>query len=123
MLILHGLGMCNSILVPEKLTESGIDVRAMLQLLQQEFFHPSFKFSSENLDQKYIRFSDSLRKKVMDFFEQNHCDEFEKINTFLNEFRKKHVKKRAENHRKQIQKINLEATEIYPKGEDKDLEK
>ena len=59
----------------------------------------------------------------MNFFEQNHCNEFEKINTFLNELRKKQVKKRAENHRKQIQKINFEAAEIYPKGEDKDLDK
>ena len=122
-LILHGLGMCNSILVPQKLTGSGIDVRPILQLLQREFFQPSFKFSTEDVDQKYIRFSDSLRKKVLDFFEQNHCNEFEKINTFLNELRKKQVKKRAENHRKQIQKINFEAAEIYPKGEDKDLDK
>ena len=58
-LILHGLGMCNSILVPQKLTGSGIDVRPILQLLQREFFQPSFKFSTEDVDQKYIRFSDS----------------------------------------------------------------
>ena len=122
-LIFHGLGMCSSSLVPQRLSGSSIDVRPILQLLQQELFQPSFKFSNEDVHEKYLHFSNSLRAKVMDFFEQNHQEEFQQINCFLNQLREQYKKKIAERVSQHRKKKNHEKPQQYSKGEDKDLER
>ena len=115
-LIFHGLGMCSSSLVPQQLSGSSVDVRPILQFLQRELFQPSFKFSNEHVHPKLLQFSDSLRAMVMDFLEQNHHDEFQQINSFLNELRERYKKKHAE----QVSNRRIKNNE---KAEGKDLER
>ena len=111
-LILHGLGLCNDIPIPEKIGTSNFDVRPVVQLVNAYFSQEHFKVSTDDVHAKYVTFSAHFRDKVMKYVEQTSSLLYDQINCFLNELRHERATTRKSNESKQKFQQMCESVQI-----------